>query len=241
MPPLCILSAKNLYAIRAGYVIIADKPVSAPVFPGTDRKHISLARAAAISGGTLPVPEREATMKLGFGEILVILVVIMLVIGPDKLPEFAKKIGKALGEFRHATEDVSAELKENVLDPLDEAAAPIREAIEPIEEIKSSVNSNVRDMQRNLGSIGRVSTRKKAEEPKPEPEIPDPEKAAANAVEPLAPEAVPAAEPAPETEEITAAEETAVTAAAEAAETVTEAPAPETKEETAPETVPTEQ
>lgn len=179
-------------------------------------------------------------MKLGFGEILVILVVIMLVIGPDKLPEFAKKIGKALGEFRHATEDVSAELKENVLDPLDEAAAPIREAIEPIEEIKSSVNMNVREMQRNLGSVGRVSSRKKEDEaqPAPEPAAAEdaaPEEVAANAVEPPAPEFVPAADQAEDLE--AAAEEVA----AEEAAAVTEAPAPANQEETVPETVLSEQ
>ncbi len=171
-------------------------------------------------------------MKIGFGELLVVLVVVMLVIGPDKLPEFARKIGKALGEFRHATEDVSAELKENVLDPLDEAAAPIREAIEPIEEIKSSVNQNVREMQRNLGSVGRVSSRKKADEAQPDPEpaaaedAAAPEEAAANAVEPIQPEFVPAAETAEDLED-----------AAEEAAAVTEAPAPATQEETAPETV----
>ena len=178
-------------------------------------------------------------MKIGFGELLIVLVVIMLVIGPDKLPDFARKIGKALGEFRHATEDVSAELKENVLDPLDEAAAPIREAIEPIEEIKTSVNHNVREMQRNLGSVGRVSTRKKAEETKPEaPSAPETE---ADAVEPAVPETVPAAEAAGEAEEIMEeAAQAAQDAVESAAEIMPEAPAPVIQEETAAETVPTQ-
>jgi TatA/E family protein of Tat protein translocase len=39
-------------------------------------------------------------MKLGFSELIVILVVAMLVIGPDKLPYYARNAGKALKGFR---------------------------------------------------------------------------------------------------------------------------------------------
>ena len=43
--------------------------------------------------------------NLGGMEILVILVVALLVLGPDKLPTFMRTIGKALGELRRTTSE----------------------------------------------------------------------------------------------------------------------------------------
>ena len=43
-------------------------------------------------------------------ELVVIMVVALLVLGPKRLPEVAKGLGKALGEFRRATSGISEEL-----------------------------------------------------------------------------------------------------------------------------------
>jgi len=43
---------------------------------------------------------------IGLPELLMILVVALLVIGPKKLPDLAKTLGKGLAEFRKATEDL---------------------------------------------------------------------------------------------------------------------------------------
>ena len=43
---------------------------------------------------------------LGMQELIVILVVALLVIGPKKLPDIARAIGRALREFRNATDDI---------------------------------------------------------------------------------------------------------------------------------------
>ncbi|MGO8968694.1 MAG: twin-arginine translocase TatA/TatE family subunit [Myxococcaceae bacterium] len=44
--------------------------------------------------------------NLGAGEIALISVVALLLLGPDKLPELARGLGKAFREFRKHTEDV---------------------------------------------------------------------------------------------------------------------------------------
>jgi sec-independent protein translocase protein TatB len=43
---------------------------------------------------------------IGSTELLVILLVALIVLGPSKLPEIAKSLGRALGEFRRVTTDV---------------------------------------------------------------------------------------------------------------------------------------
>ena len=43
---------------------------------------------------------------IGMPELIVILVVALIIIGPKKLPDLAKSLGKGLAEFRRATDDV---------------------------------------------------------------------------------------------------------------------------------------
>ncbi len=42
---------------------------------------------------------------IGLPEMIIILVVALLIIGPKKLPEMAKSLGKGLSEFKRATTD----------------------------------------------------------------------------------------------------------------------------------------
>ena len=92
-------------------------------------------------------------MKLGFGEILMIIIVILFVIGPDKIPEFAKKFGEGLKAFRAATSGVTKEIRENVIEPLNEAAAPLREAMEPINEMRNDINSFAVGLQQDMQGL----------------------------------------------------------------------------------------
>ncbi|MBW2652632.1 MAG: twin-arginine translocase TatA/TatE family subunit, partial [Deltaproteobacteria bacterium] len=45
-------------------------------------------------------------LGIGMQEIIIILVVALIVIGPKKLPDLAKALGRALGEFRRAADDL---------------------------------------------------------------------------------------------------------------------------------------
>ena len=42
---------------------------------------------------------------IGMPELIVILVIALIVIGPQKLPDLARSLGKGLAEFRRATDD----------------------------------------------------------------------------------------------------------------------------------------
>ena len=78
---------------------------------------------------------------IGMPELIVILVIALIVIGPQKLPDLARSLGKGLAEFRRATEDFkqsvedeakAAEEKERIAKEVaakeeTEVAAPARE------------------------------------------------------------------------------------------------------------------
>ena len=49
-------------------------------------------------------------MKIGLGELLVVFAAALIVIGPEQLPEFARKCGKSLALFRKAYRNAAEEL-----------------------------------------------------------------------------------------------------------------------------------
>jgi Tat protein translocase TatB subunit len=57
---------------------------------------------------------------IGFPELIIILIVALLVVGPSKLPEVARSVGRALGEFRRMADDVKDSLIQE-MDKEDEA------------------------------------------------------------------------------------------------------------------------
>ena len=72
---------------------------------------------------------------LGMGELLVIFIVALIVLGPTKLPKLAQDLGKAIREFRKATDDIKQELTAD-----EELRRPFQELHEavmlPPEELK---------------------------------------------------------------------------------------------------------
>ena len=71
-------------------------------------------------------------MKIGFTELILVAFVAFVVIGPDKLPEYARKLGKMLRELKKYTGAASEEIQKNVVEPLNEIQAPIKEAVAPL-------------------------------------------------------------------------------------------------------------
>lgn len=94
-------------------------------------------------------------MKIGFPELVVVFVVALLAIGPDKLPSYARKLGAALREFRKAAAEATRDVRENVIEPLEEAQRPIREAVEPLTELDREVRQDIRDIEKDFRDIGK--------------------------------------------------------------------------------------
>jgi len=50
--------------------------------------------------------------NVGGGEVLVIALLALIVLGPDKLPEAARKVGAVMGELRRMSQGFKQELRE---------------------------------------------------------------------------------------------------------------------------------
>jgi TatA/E family protein of Tat protein translocase len=74
--------------------------------------------------------------SLGVPEILLILAVALIVFGPRKLPEIGRTIGKALGEFRKATDELKSTLEREV--HMEELKTLSTSVITPVESISRS-------------------------------------------------------------------------------------------------------
>ncbi len=65
-------------------------------------------------------------LDIGMQELVLILIIALIIIGPKKLPDLAKALGRAVAEFRRATE----ELKVN----FDMEEGPSRERERPLKD-----------------------------------------------------------------------------------------------------------
>ncbi len=59
---------------------------------------------------------------IGFQEMLIILVVVLIFFGPKRLPDLAKSLGKGIAEFKKASEEVRKGIEDAVKEESAEAA-----------------------------------------------------------------------------------------------------------------------
>jgi sec-independent protein translocase protein TatB len=67
--------------------------------------------------------------NVGGGELLVILLIALMVLGPDRLPGFAKKAGKVMGDVRRISQGFQSEIRDAI--DFSEDDAPSKPADEP--------------------------------------------------------------------------------------------------------------
>jgi sec-independent protein translocase protein TatB len=75
---------------------------------------------------------------MGMGELLLILVVALLVVGPDKLPNAARAIGKGIRDFRKHTQELQSTLEQD--EKLGEAVRELKSALrdDPLRAVRQA-------------------------------------------------------------------------------------------------------
>ena len=72
---------------------------------------------------------------IGMPELIIIMVIALVVIGPNKLPDLAKALAKGLAEFKKATQDIRESLK--VDEELNEVKKDIADTVSGLKDFKS--------------------------------------------------------------------------------------------------------
>lgn len=96
---------------------------------------------------------------IGMPELIVIFVVALVVLGPDKLPEIARSLGKGLSALKKATEDI----KGDIMDAADEPKpTPIKSSPSESEQkeawFKPIEERTEKDMEQKSETPGRGAT-----------------------------------------------------------------------------------
>lgn len=90
-------------------------------------------------------------MELGIGEMLVIALAIVVLFGPDKLPEIARGLGQGVRKMRGTVEELKSEIMKEADNPLNEIKKEIdkvkqsAEELNPLNDIKKSASIDLDD------------------------------------------------------------------------------------------------
>lgn len=103
-------------------------------------------------------------MRIGTSELLLILVIALLALGPEKMPYYTRKLGKAINTLKSYTGKFTEDIQENIVEPLEEMKKPIKEAIAPLENLTKEVTHPVEDIKRSIQNINKPSRTNIAEE-----------------------------------------------------------------------------
>ncbi len=84
---------------------------------------------------------------LGFGELVVIFLIALIFIGPKKLPELAKGLGKGIREFQNAAKGFGDQLQNSTEDTSVSETPPkqVAEAAGPKEESSAAPTEEKKD------------------------------------------------------------------------------------------------
>ncbi len=116
---------------------------------------------------------------IGFTEIVVIAVVALIVLGPEKLPKTARTLGHLFGRLQRYVADVKADINREIeLDELRKLQQQVRTAAKDIETsmttAASGVESSVRAVETELNAAAAGDTKRRVRGASPAAAAPPP-------------------------------------------------------------------
>lgn len=87
-------------------------------------------------------------LNVGPLELLVVLAVALIVVGPERLPDLARSVGRALRQFREVQDEVRGMVSSSVDDDMREVASEFKKAaggVKRATDVKGAVRRTVRE------------------------------------------------------------------------------------------------
>jgi len=95
-------------------------------------------------------------LNIGLEQIAVIIVVALILVGPDKLPYYARKAAKVMRNIRRVTSNITNELSKSI--GLDEETGSIADIKKDLTDIKASVEKDISDLKSSFSNQAKAVT-----------------------------------------------------------------------------------
>jgi sec-independent protein translocase protein TatB len=103
--------------------------------------------------------------NVGLGEIVAIVLVCLVVFGPERLPEMARQIGRFLGRLRLTTQDALDQLKEETDLKIGSLRSQARDYVRELMDVEGQMAELEREREQLKAAIdGRLDGDAKADE-----------------------------------------------------------------------------
>lgn len=110
--------------------------------------------------------------NLGFGELFAIFVVVLLLFGADKIPEFARTLGKGIRYVKEATDNVKRDIQSSVDEvktDVDKNVKDVREGFDVVKRTKRQVRDNIKETVDDIAA--EVNSMPEADKPAAKPKV----------------------------------------------------------------------
>ncbi|MDD8020108.1 MAG: TatA/E family twin arginine-targeting protein translocase [Acidobacteriota bacterium] len=82
--------------------------------------------------------------SIGLPELIIIFVIALLIFGPKKLPEVGKSVGKAIKEFKKASDELRTKVEDEI------NATEIKTEIKEVQKDLASVTTDLNELQDSI-------------------------------------------------------------------------------------------
>ncbi|OHC72939.1 MAG: twin arginine-targeting protein translocase TatB [Rhodocyclales bacterium RIFCSPLOWO2_02_FULL_63_24] len=109
---------------------------------------------------------------VGLTELMVIAVVALVVIGPERLPKVARTAGLLLGRLQRYVSDVKSDINREI--QLDELKKLQQQVTDQVTNLEASVTHEMREVESSVSNVVAPLTSEAAVSPAPTLEVADP-------------------------------------------------------------------
>ena len=92
-------------------------------------------------------------MKIGTMELVVILFIAFLVLGPEQTAAYTRKLGKALRTLRIYMNSITEDITDTITEPLQEIQKPLEELKKPLEELQKPLEDSLSIVRKPMDEL----------------------------------------------------------------------------------------